>query len=267
MARNYLISLNRSVARRAHMDAAFGRLDIDYELVPAIDGDLPSVREVAAACPTMTRGEIGSLMSHRFVWSLIARGSESHVAVFEDDIYLAPQLAAFLADWEWIPSDADIVKIDTMMTSANIDRQPSATRLGFKVSRLRSTHWGAAGYILSRKAAGTLTGLSREPKRPADAVLFDFDENESSSLVIYQVDPALCIQHDTIAGTDRTGSPLRSIVEKQRPARNSRSKTFISKLNREAARLRDKAARRMDGRVVRKKIPFAGGVPNMADFV
>lgn len=142
----------------------------------------------------------------------------------------------------------------------NVDKAATATRGGFSLSRLRSTHWGAAGYIMSAKAARTLSKQALKPTRPADQVLFDFDEKRPGAFVVYQLDPALCIQHDVLVGRAQRGSPLGSIVENERklvvPSR--KPKTPLTRVTSEVRKLGALIARSCRGRTRRKKIPYAG---------
>jgi glycosyl transferase family 25 len=180
--------------------------------------------------------------------------------VFEDDIFLTPALAWFLSDERWIPVDADIVKIETMLMAVNVDRQVINVASGFGLRRLRSTHWGVAGYIISAKAARTLSTRNLAPERPADHVLFDFDESQPSGLVVYQLDPALCIQHDVIAEGLPRGLLLDSTIQPERNAMalQRKRKSPLLRIASELGKLKPMIVRAWHGRVVRMKIPFAG---------
>lgn len=258
MLKSYLINLDRDHERLAHMDAEFGRLGIAYERVPAVDGRLLAGVDLAAH-PTMTRGEIGNFQTHQHIWDLIAGDELPYGAVFEDDVFLAPALAGFLADWQWIPPDADIVKLETMLTSVNVDKRARTPKDGFSLPRLRSTHWGVAGYIMSARAARALAKQALAPSRPADCVLFEFDEKSPSKLVIYQLDPALCVQHDVIIDSERRGATLRSNIQDERNliAPGRRPKSLSSRLASELRKPMQLFARRYRDDTVRKKIPYA----------
>jgi glycosyl transferase family 25 len=254
-----LINLDSANQRRAHMDAEFGRLGIKYDRISAVDGIAADLRTPAARS-AISPGEIGNFLSHQKAWDLIASREDPYSAVFEDDIFLAPAIAWFLGTKKWIPVDADIVKLETMLMSVNVDRLVTEVAPGFGLRRLRSTHWGVAGYIISAKAARTLSMRKFAPDRPADHVLFDFDEKRPSSLVVYQLDPALCIQSDVIAERRGRGAPLASIIEPQRKAMASHRprKTARLRMASELGKLKPMIVRAWQGRVVRMRIPFAG---------
>jgi glycosyl transferase family 25 len=257
--RSLLINLDSAAARRAHMHAEFGKLGIAYERICAVDGSAPNVKGLAAQSAFSAR-EIGNFLSHQKVWDLIASRKDKYCAVFEDDIFLAPALAGFLSDDRWIPVDADIIKIETMLMAVNIDRQVIYVAPGFGLRRLRSTHWGVAGYIMSAKAAQTLSAWKLAAERPADHVLFDFNEKQPSGFAVYQLDPALCIQHDVITEGLLRGSLLDSTIQPERNAMTPRPKrkTPLSRIASELGKLTQMIVRASNGRVVRMKIPFAG---------
>ena len=259
MIRSLLINLDSATGRRAHMQAEFGRLGIAYERICAVDGSAADVQGRAAQS-AFGPGEIGNFLSHQKVWDLIASRDDNYHAVFEDDIYLAPALAWFLSDESWIPVDADIVKIETMLMAVNVDSQVIDVAPGFGLRRLRSTHWGVAGYIISAKAARSLSARKLAPERPADHVLFGLGEKQPSGLAVYQLDPALCIQHDVIAEGLPRGSLLDSTIQPERDATapQRRRKTALMRIASELGKLKPMMARAWHGRVVRIKIPFAG---------
>lgn len=255
----YLINLDRSRERLAHMDGAFKRIGVAYERIAAIDGRADDFEMPPAS--EMSRSEVAAYLSHRLVWEIVARRPQPYAAVFEDDVYLAPALASFLSNWAWIPAGVEVIKIDTMLMSVNVEKRGLAIGGGFHLRRLLSTHWGTGGYIVSTKAAAKLAALPCVPTRPADAVLFEFGNRISNELIIHQLDPALCVQHDTIVGSLQSGSPLASVVEVDRGVRKAArrsKKTPVARIVSEASKARDALMRFVAGRAVRKKIPFAG---------
>jgi glycosyl transferase family 25 len=255
MIKAFLINLDNAEERRRHMEAQFDRLGIRHERVSATDGHADDVAAIVARSP-MTVGEVGNFLSHARLWDRIATMDEDYVAIFEDDIYLSPALPRFLADAGWIPGDADVVKIETMAMSANVDRRGVDVGGRFFVRRLHSTHWGLAGYVISAAAARRLSAAGIPPTRPADHVLFGFDEDPPVDLVVYQLDPALCIQHDVLSA-NAPGSPLSSGIQPERISPR-RPKTVSSRLASELRKIAPAVSRFLKGRVVRKKIPFAG---------
>jgi glycosyl transferase family 25 len=254
MIRSFVINLDSAEARRRHMEAQFERLGLRYERVPAVDGHAEDVAAIVAQS-SLTAGEIGNFFSHARLWERIATMGEDYAAIFEDDVYLSPALPRFLADSRWIPGDADVVKIETMAMSANFDRHGADAGGGFRIRRLRSTHWGVAGYVISAAAARRLSAANMPLSRPADHVLFNLDEAPLLNPVVYQLDPALCIQHDVLS-LDHPGSSLSSAIQPER-ASHGRPKTVSSRVVSELKKIAPTISRLLRRRVVRKRIPFA----------
>jgi glycosyl transferase family 25 len=107
--KTYVINLDRSPGRLAHMAAQLRRLGVPFERVPAIDGR--QLRETdRVGRPTLSATESGCFLSHRSAWGRIAKGQDPYGIVLEDDVHIAPGFAALAVSTEWIPPDADIVK-------------------------------------------------------------------------------------------------------------------------------------------------------------
>ncbi len=256
----FLINLDRSTARLAHMMSAFDRLGIAYERVPAVDGQGLAPAELAAAGPLMTAGEVGCYLSHRSAWGRIAASGASFGAVFEDDIHVAASLATFLAAPDWIPDDAEIVKIDTMLNTVYMDRNGAQAPAGYRLARLRSTHSGGAGYILASVVAARLVDAAATPDRPVDAVLFEDGTGTPAAHRIYQLDPALCIQNDQVAGAGHDPA-LASDIHASRKAHRRRRKTPLTRLRDEGRHVAERIARTAHGwrsGYTARRIPFAG---------
>ncbi|MBZ9811022.1 MULTISPECIES: glycosyltransferase family 25 protein [unclassified Mesorhizobium] len=109
---------------------------VRFQRIPAVDGSLLHYDDVMAIyqpipnAATLTLGEVGCFLSHRNCWSEIALGQEPFGCVFEDDVIISSHLLQFIGDdTNWIPADADIVKIETVLGRVWLDRVVSyATR-------------------------------------------------------------------------------------------------------------------------------------------
>jgi glycosyl transferase, family 25 len=98
--RAYVINLNRSADRRAHVTAELDRAGVEYEIVSAVDGpdlDLQDPRLVAPAMRASIShrpGVAGCAFSHLQVFQRVLADRLDHALVLEDDV----QLSAGLAD-------------------------------------------------------------------------------------------------------------------------------------------------------------------------
>ncbi|MER8571979.1 glycosyltransferase family 25 protein [Mesorhizobium sp. M1338] len=189
-----VINLDRSPDRLAHVTAEFAKIGVSFDRVPAVD----ALRrpEFCETSPNLTPTEIACLMSHKICWKVIADGDDAFGVIFEDDIILSEAAGPMLSDDGWIPADADIVKLETYLRKTVIAMKRASVGRAFSVARLYGFHIGSAGYILSKQAAHDL--ISGSLDAPVDHVVFDPSLPTSSSKTIYQLLPALCVQHDLV---------------------------------------------------------------------
>lgn len=212
----YLINLDRSPDRLARMQARFGAIGTAFVRVPAVDGMALSDADRKAVCTlhqdwlSLTASEIGCFLSHRACWRQIADGSAPYGCVFEDDMLLAQRLRDFLAERSWIPADAEIVKIEEGHNRVWLDMPLRDVKKSFRLGRLRSTHYRAGAYIVSRDAARRLLAMTERFGLPVDLFLFDAAVGEPSRFVIYQLLPALAEQEKGTAPEGAGGTIARS---------------------------------------------------------
>jgi glycosyl transferase family 25 len=201
----FYINLDSRVDRREHMEEQLLRLDMPFERISAVDGSSPELDE---AVKNLAKGFTGRVLgsnayacflSHRRAWTRLLDSSESYAMVLEDDLIMANDLKQYL-DSSWIPAEADIIKIETWGRSVSLDtrRLPAGPR---SLARLRSKHYGAGGYIISRMAAERLLIGTKTFIDPVDAILFHPKSAIFAESVIYQMVPAPVVQGDRpIAG-------------------------------------------------------------------
>ncbi|MGS1093816.1 glycosyltransferase family 25 protein [Aquamicrobium terrae] len=238
----YLINLDRSPERLERMAAVFAGVGIEFARIPAVDGKLLSAEEQRHWLSDgdtpyeLTAGEIGCFLSHRKCWEVIAGSSESHFVIFEDDIHIGRNATEILSRVDWIPADADIVKIETFLHPTQMQRKPASVVCGRKITRLWRTHFGTGGYIISSSAASKLLSLSGKLSCPVDHFLFDPRFSGFSSLVIYQMSPALCVQEVALNSKD-VDPVLSSTLHRERnPLGRDTTRKGLRKLRREIGR-------------------------------
>ncbi|MEO9338053.1 glycosyltransferase family 25 protein [Mesorhizobium sp. SB112] len=194
--RLFVINLDRQPERFKRMSAIFGNLGLQLDRVSAVDGatlsvdDLIRLRDNAKARP----GETACFLSHRECWRRIVDEKLPYAAIFEDDLHMGDGAASVLSEGDWIPADADIVKIETMNRPVKIDKSPAGLVGDRKIHRLRGSHTGGGAYILTRKGAKKLLETSELFDNPVDHFMFNFELPWVRSLEIFQLSPAVCIQ-------------------------------------------------------------------------
>lgn len=214
----FLINLDRSSDRLSQMETEFGRAGIAFTRFSGVDTLRWSPEEVAdffRARPAFSPeerlpGDAGAFLSHLGVWREIAAAEEPAAAVFEDDVHLAADLPNLLGASDWLPDDADIVRLESNAKMRLRDGRALALAPGRKLYRAASGTWGAAGYLITRQAAERLIELPASTHTHIDWFLFKPTRSSvAASLTCYQVSPALCIQDDYLKGA-RAG--MQSVV-------------------------------------------------------
>jgi glycosyl transferase, family 25 len=220
--RIYLINLERRPDRLAAMTARAEGLGLVLERVEAVDAAtmepdaLDNWFEDGGPLGEIPRGDKACLLSHRLAWQKFLARGDSHAVFLEDDVLLSRQAGALLADEDWIPAGALVVKLEhygpkgqrVLLTGLG------ATRDGFQTGRMLSRHTGAAAYILSRPAAELLLRQTRFDL-PVDHLLFNPNNSALfARLAPLQLLPAIARQERFVGAKsdiEGTRKPLRAL--------------------------------------------------------
>lgn len=264
--RSLVINLDRSTDRLAHMSSAFDAMGLPFERVPAVDGRLARSGKSAGGGDGLTDAELGCLLSHMACWNLAAASADRWTAIFEDDVHFSADAAAFLAAAAWIPDDADLIKLETFLEATLLGIRGKPAGAGHRVRPLRGNHLGSAGYIVSREAAARLLASPQMSRLHADRALFDFSRHPDflQTAVIYQLDPAICVQDDVLnPNAVRFQSLIEPAREERRAARRA-GRRLLPHIAQEATSI----LRKWKGRLplllrgsVRRRVPFGHPAP------
>jgi glycosyl transferase family 25 len=225
----YVINLDRSEDRLAHMREEFGRAGVAFERIAAVDGaaldeaalDAFSRARADASPGGWLPGEVGCFLSHFEAWRRITECDDAWAAVFEDDICVSRDVGPLLISTDWIPAEADIVRLEANRSMRLSNGRAITVLPGRKVYRARSGTAGAASYIIARNACRWLTETPPHLHTSLDVFLFKPKVSSvARRLRRYQVVPALCIQDGVLeGGTVR----LQSLI---RTTRNTRGRGY-----------------------------------------
>lgn len=200
--KNYVISLNTATERRQHIQTEFAKQNIPFTFFDAITPDL-----IAITCEKigidlvhnqrLSNGEKGCFLSHVCLWQKMIDDNIQYLAIFEDDVYLGENADLFLNQEDWLNNiNFDIIKLETWQELVHLDKQSHIIQHR-QLKRLKSTHVGACGYILTQTAAkktlNYIKSLSHDYIFALDHVIFGA---LLTQLNIYQLSPALSIQAD-----------------------------------------------------------------------
>jgi glycosyl transferase family 25 len=231
-----VINLDRHPERLEHISALLEAAQLGFSRVRAIDGNDLGSAEIAAilspnAIRELSRFEVACLMSHRAAWERLLASDELNCCILEDDVLLAPEFASIVrADRDWAAIAFDVAKIETLKRRVWLDRRGQSFQAGYKLSRLRSSHPGAAGYIVSRRGAQRLLALTAYMDRPVDDILFDDNSILSRQLDVLQLRPALCIQEWVLLQGEANMRFASSLEPERRRLQISRKRTGLTKV-------------------------------------
>jgi len=207
--------------------------------VKAVDGALLSDEEfkILAQDYIFPRGlskeEAGRFLSHRECLRRVAEGNNLWGAIFEDDIILSKNIKSILKSSNWIPNDTDILKLDTNQINCILGHPYSinvtqTSSVSYQIMRLISKHYGAGGYIISRKCARKLYELTQSIRLPIDELYFNPDYGMLRELNVQQIVPAV------VAHQPRNESTIAQ--QRQYSRRNQKKRSLLTRLAREIAR-------------------------------
>ncbi|MCU0826594.1 MAG: glycosyltransferase family 25 protein [Tabrizicola sp.] len=202
----FCINLDRRQDRRDRMWSEFQRLGVEVERVAAVDGSLPDFTAITASLKPgasglrLGPGAYACFQSHRLCWQKLLESGDPHAMVLEDDLIIAEDFARFLTDG-WVPTDADVVKLETREVRVQLDRRIVPLNRGRYLAQLRSSHFGTGCYVISAVAAERLHRQTETVLDAIDEVIFDARSPVFRMTRIYQMVPAPVIQGDQRPGS------------------------------------------------------------------
>ncbi|WP_053999203.1 glycosyltransferase family 25 protein [Ahrensia marina] len=238
-----LVNLDRSEDRLIRMKSIFDEMGLSFSKVPAVDGRNMSDVEIDSWLDAdenfyrLRAGEVGCFLSHRACWSIAAANEQPFTVIFEDDVHIGEAAVDLLGDVNWIPKDADIIKLETNQRKTFISKNDLKVPADRSLNQLTGEHTGTAGYIISSRCAQYLLDNTARFKDPLDQYLFNPISPIFASLKIYQLFPALCVQDENL-NKGGSSESLRSTLHEERRLNRL---TGLAKLKRELSRPLKKA--------------------------
>ena len=220
----YVINLDRSPERFEHFHRQAANGGLDFQRISAVDGnrlDEPTkdrLLSIGSGYQRPSTGQMGCYLSHRKAWIILLNDGCDCGFIAEDDVYLANASLFLLRTSEWLPTHFDVIKAETTHQLCEFDTNVHSTYFGHKLRRLKSYHYGTAGYFITRQGAIKLLRATENLCDAIDDIMFDQRLGIAQSLSIYQLDPAICVQHQfarharqqiRFSGTIEPGKKLR----------------------------------------------------------
>lgn len=263
--KNYVISLPNATLRREHINKEFSEKGIDFEFFDAfcpsekLNNTISELLPKLALQQKLTQGEKACFISHIFLWKKCIDDNLDYIAIFEDDVFLGKDAHEFLSNDNWlttrIPNNNFIIHLETYLFPSRYEKSTVLKYCNRNFHIMKSMHFGAAGYIISKTAATYLLDLfstyPTEKLEPIDMLIFHrlLDDN---NFKVYQMDPAIVIQEDRLF--DKSEIKLISQLEKDRASlvnklKQNKKSGLLHKIYREFFRLKRK--------ITHKKIKFS----------
>lgn len=240
---NFVISLPSANDRRLHIAQEFAKKSVAYTLFDAIQPHQIHLMEekynISLIDSGLTAGEKACFFSHVEIWNMMVEQEIPYVAIFEDDVFLGRDADNFLNNFDWVPENCHIIKLEMFDEYVLMDLKRIFLNNNHSLRRLRREHLGTAGYILSLNGAISYLKYikGKDIIIPLDHLMFE-SYLEDGCYPIYQMVAGLSAQADRI-GSNQLKSQLESDRNKNRTKnrkiRNNLS--FILKVRREILRV------------------------------
>lgn len=253
-----MTNLARAEDRRVQMRRETAVAGFDVEFHPAFDFTEHDEADILARCKregpwgTFHTPNMAATLSHAKAWERFLASDASHCLVMEDDIFISPDLGAWLKDLSWWPKGGDIVKLERWRSKSTkvLMEAPVSIHRDRQIQRMLSRHMGAAGYMLTRDAAAKL--LASQPfDMVVDHILFNINASQAARhMQIYQISPAMIVQ-----GNEPEGSPFY-MGERKRPKGMALIRQKLKRLYYEVAYPLSTWGKLLTGRAKLSKIAF-----------
>ncbi len=152
----FLINLDRSVDRLAHMQQQFDRLGMSVERLPAAEGlNIPAwMRSEFKGAHQLSAGEVGCYASHLMVAHKIVAEQLPYAVALEDDAVLDDDFLAACADAvQHAPDDWDLIHLSAASSTKRPVVGVADLQRGRALVRYLKYPWTAAAYIISNRGA------------------------------------------------------------------------------------------------------------------
>jgi len=177
-----VINLRRSHQRRDRMIEQLNRLQLDWELVEAVDGQSLTDQEITTHCAAMstemrrdylTPGAIGCALSHLKALQLTVMRGYERVCILEDDLLLPEDFPTILQEVMAQARDREVVLLYWLSFVKQLFDRQTASQLttGHYLVESRNAHQllSTVGYIVSRGDAQTIIESNQPVRVTADS--------------------------------------------------------------------------------------------------
>lgn len=200
---NFVISLASAKDRRLHIANEFETKSIKYHFFDAVQPDqIPLMEEkygISLSNSKLTAGEKACFFSHVEIWKIAIENNLEYVALFEDDVFLGKDAGDFLSNFDWVPENFHIIKLEMFEEYVLMDFKRTSLKNRRSLRKLNEMHLGTAGYILSLEGAKDYLNYikSKNINEALDHLMFE-SYLKTNRKIVYQMIPGLSAQADRI---------------------------------------------------------------------
>jgi glycosyl transferase, family 25 len=198
------INLKKRADRRKFMEDQFRKLGIDSHFTTAIDANsdefaqAQSVYQLKNTGPwgPQTNGTLACTLSHLKAYKEFLDSGFELALIFEDDAVMSSDIVHWVADTNWMPKSADIVRVEYWNSGQHLVVQSdSKIQLGRRICRLLNRSSGTAGYVIRRSAAQKVLKRASSARLPFDHLLFNLGASQiAKDLKTFQIIPGMVVQ-------------------------------------------------------------------------
>ncbi len=173
----FVVNLESSADRREFIGSQLAKLDLLYEIFPAVDGrkvpqeELDEYYDGKAAAALfgreLTRGEIGCSWSHLNIYRWMVDNRIPEALILEDDVILNQDMKEILERRDQFPSDWELVFLSYNNAVSSVwDRLPIYDKYKL-VKFVEHPNW-TSGYLIKLSGAQKLLAAGYPIRMPAD---------------------------------------------------------------------------------------------------
>jgi glycosyl transferase family 25 len=199
----FYINMASRPDRRDHVEQHLALLGLTATRIDAVT---PSALDLPAGSPLST-GEFGCSRSHQKIWRLMVEQNIPAALILEDDVLLADEVPALLADPALLAGGVEAIQFESRgHTRALVGPAVPTGVPGVSRNRLMSSSLGSAAYIMTIELARRLLARPDVDRLALDHLLFGWAGELCYDARIFQTLPALAIQLDqTVDGRRGAG--------------------------------------------------------------
>ncbi|UYZ61359.1 glycosyltransferase family 25 protein [Hymenobacter weizhouensis] len=124
----FVISLERATERREYIKSHFSALNVDYEIIDAVDYKQLTDHEFAtlasseamAKNPYLTKGMVACALSHVKIFKKIVNDNIEKALVVEDDVSLPKNIDTILREIESVVADDEVITLSYYSHSGDV---------------------------------------------------------------------------------------------------------------------------------------------------